>query len=296
MADTDSTPGTGTAVNIRPLTAADAAGGLELSSEAGWNQNAADWSLLLQVCTGWGAERADGRLIGTTMAWQPTTTQAWINMVLVAARSRGRGVARRLMDACLAHPDLGGGATLLDATDMGAHLYVKLGFAGDREIIRLLRFATDTMPGPVEAGPGLRRIAPADMDAIIRLDAEVSGVNRPDVLKNFQTRLPQAGWLLADAADRPTGFVLGRDGRFGAQLGPVVARTVDDARVLLTRALAHVSGPVLIDAPGESDGWMKQLHTLGFVAQRRFVRMGLRGAAWPTDWSRYHAISGPDFA
>lgn len=292
----DSCPSDIEAVRIRPLTQADAARGLELSSEAGWNQKAADWDLLVQVCAGWGAERADGRLIGTTMAWRPTASQAWINMVLVAARSRGRGVARRLMDACLSEPEPKGGATLLDATDMGAHLYLKLGFTGDREIIRLLRPADVSVLGTAEAAACLRPVRPEDMGAIIRLDAEVSGVHRPEVLKNFQTRLPEGAWLLAGAAGRVDGFVLGRDGRFGAQLGPVVARSVDEARALLTRALAHVHGPVLIDAPGDATGWLHHLHTLGFAAQRRFVRMGLHGSTWPTDWSRYHAISGPDFA
>ncbi len=287
---------TGEVRRYRPLTPADKAQGLELSSEAGWNQNAADWDLLMQVCRGWGAERADGRLIGTTMAWQPTATQAWINMVLVAARSRGQGVARRLMDECLADPELGGTATLLDATDMGAHLYTKLGFAGDREIIRLLRPAIPADPGSAEDSPGLRPITAKDMEAIVGFDAEVSGVHRPDVLRNFLDRLPQGAWMQTDDTGQLLGFVLGRDGRIGVQLGPVVANTAEIACRLLDRALANVAGTVVIDAPGEAAEWRARLRERGFVAQRRFVRMGLNAAEWPTDWSRYHAISGPDFA
>lgn len=295
MAEADPTPGH-LNVNFRPLTPADQAQGLELSSEAGWNQNAADWELLMRVCRGWGAVRADGRLIGTTMAWQPTATQAWVNMVLVAARSRGQGVARRLMDECMADPALAGTATLLDATDMGAHLYVKLGFAGDREIIRLLRPAADAGPVPVEKSPHLRPVTADDMEAIIGFDAEVSGVPRAEVLRNFHSRLPHGAWMQTDDTGRPVGYVLGRDGRIGVQLGPVVANTAEIACRLLDRALASIAGPVLIDAPGEAAEWRARLRERGFVAQRRFVRMGLCGAAWPTDWSRYHAISGPDFA
>ena len=283
-------------MRFRPLTPADMAQGLELSGEAGWNQNAADWDLLMRVCRGWGAERADGRLVGTTMAWRPTATQAWINMVLVAARSRGQGVARRLMDECLADPALDGTATLLDATDMGAHLYTKLGFSGDREIIRLLRPATDAAPAPAETLPLLRRVTTEDMDAIIGFDAEVSGVQRAEVLRNFHGRLPQGAWMQTDETGRLLGFVLGRDGRIGVQLGPVVANTAEVACRLLDRALANVAGAVLIDAPGEAADWRARLRDRGFVAQRRFVRMGLHGAAWRTDWLRYHAISGPDFA
>lgn len=292
----DAQPKEGAALRYRPLTPADKPQGLELSSEAGWNQTAADWDLLLQVCHGWGAERTDGRLIGTTMTWKPTATQAWVNMVLVAARSRGQGVARRLMDECLADPELDGTATLLDATDMGAHLYTKLGFAGDREIIRLLRPATDAGPGSAEDSPDLRPITAKDMEVIIGFDAEVSGVHRPEVLRNFLGRLPQGAWMQTDDSGRPIGFVLGRDGRIGVQLGPVVANTAEVACRLLDRALANIAGPVVIDAPGEAADWRARLRERGFVAQRRFVRMGLYVAAWPTDWSRYHAISGPDFA
>jgi hypothetical protein len=200
------------------------------------------------------------------------------------------------MDECLADPELAGTATLLDATDMGAHLYTKLGFAGDREIIRLLRPATDAGPAPVETPPLLRRVTPEDMDAIIRFDAQVSGVRRAEVLRNFHDRLPQGAWLQTDDAGQLLGFVLGRDGRIGVQLGPVVANSAEVACRLLDRALANVAGAVLIDAPGEAADWRARLRERGFVAQRRFVRMGLNAAAWPTDWSRYHAISGPDFA
>lgn len=296
MSETDSVPAH-PCLRIRRLTPADASRGLELSAEAGWNQNAADWDLLLRVCAGWGAENpTDDRLIGTTMAWQPTAAQAWINMVLVAMRSRGQGVARQLMDACLAAPEWADAAVLLDATDMGAHLYTKLGFAGGQEIIRLLRPADFAAPPAAEARSGVRAITGADMDAVIRLDAEVSGVARPEVLHDFFARLPQGGWLCEDTFGCPNGFVLGRDGRIGVQLGPVVANSAKDACRLLDRALVHITGPVLIDAPGEATDWRAFLRARGFVAQRRFVRMGLRGADWPTDWSRYHAISGPDFA
>src|SRR5690606_26189692 len=138
-------------------------------------------------------------------------------------------------------------------------LYTKLGFAGDREIIRLLRPAIPADPGSAEDSPGLRPITAKDMEAIVGFDTKVSGEHRRDVLRNFFDRLPQGAWMQTDDTGQLLGFVLGRDGRIGVQLGPVVANTAEVACRLLDRALANVAGPVVIDAPGEAAEWRARL-------------------------------------
>ena len=47
------------------------AGCLRLSQSANWNQNEADWRLMLGFGRGWGVIAADGTLAASTVALQP---------------------------------------------------------------------------------------------------------------------------------------------------------------------------------------------------------------------------------
>lgn len=277
---------------VRPLATPDLAGGLALSTGAGWNQNPADWRLLMRTCSGVGVEHPATGLVGTTMAWRFSDRLAWINMVLVDAAFRGQGLARRLMEACLRDLAATGHGALLDATDMGVPLYTRLGFAGTREIVRYVRPAGANR---IEAVSTAVPIRSGDLPAVTAYEGRVAGMYRPVILADMLERCPAVAWRLG-RVDAPRGCVLGRDGRVATQVGPLSAETMDEAKVLLAQALAGVEGAVLVDAPTENPAWTAHLEALGFEPKRRFVRMGLHGAGLATDWSRYFAISGPDFA
>src|SRR2546429_3156077 len=98
----------------------DALGGLALSTEAQWNQNEADWRFFLTQGTVFGARDNEGRLIATAALLPYSSGDAWISMVLVTASSRRRGLATRLVDACLDAASKQGFTTWLDATPAGA--------------------------------------------------------------------------------------------------------------------------------------------------------------------------------
>ena len=83
------------------LGATDAAHGLMLSTEAGWNQSEADWRFFLTQAVTVGV-RADGRLIATAALLRHDAAEAWISMVLVTANWRRQGLATRLVAHCLA--------------------------------------------------------------------------------------------------------------------------------------------------------------------------------------------------
>ena len=67
MADTE-TPGRAPAWQIERLRPDDAEALCPLSIEAGWNQVAADWRLMLSARPGFGIRGADGRWIGSALA------------------------------------------------------------------------------------------------------------------------------------------------------------------------------------------------------------------------------------
>src|SRR4029077_14978426 len=84
------------------LDARDAAGGLLLSTEAHWNQNEADWRFFLTEGTVFGVRDEDARLVASAALLPYSAGNAWISMVLVTESWRRRGLATRLVDACLA--------------------------------------------------------------------------------------------------------------------------------------------------------------------------------------------------
>src|SRR5436305_3073461 len=126
-------------IAIVQLGAEDAAEGLVLSTEAHWNQNEADWRFFLTRGTVFGVRDGD-RLIATAALLPYASNNAWISMVLVTQNWRRRGLATKLLDACLEAAAKQGLTTWLDATPAGATVYGPLGFKPTLEL-RRLRFA-----------------------------------------------------------------------------------------------------------------------------------------------------------
>ena len=92
-----------------------------------------------------GVRDGDGHLIATAALLPYTSNNAWISMVLVTANWRRRGLATKLLDACLDAAAKQGLTTWLDATPAGATVYGPLGFTPTLEL-RRLRFAGSHAP------------------------------------------------------------------------------------------------------------------------------------------------------
>src|SRR5215510_12690948 len=146
-----------TEIAIVRLGVEDAAAGLVLSTEARWNQNEADWRFFLSEGIVFGVRDEAGRLIATAALLPYSAGNAWISMVLVTESARRRGIATRLVDACLAKSKQMDLTSWLDATPAGATVYGPLGFAPTLEL-RRLRLANSGSP---TATPSLETCDPA---------------------------------------------------------------------------------------------------------------------------------------
>jgi GNAT superfamily N-acetyltransferase len=283
---------------LRLLRFQDLARCVELSAEVGWNQNEGDWRFLLQHGVGYGIERGQLGLVATTMAWPMGEAFSWINMVIVKQECRGQGLARTLLSRCLADTAARGQVALLDATDAGSDVYGALDFAGSERVVRLWRSGDSfdfVRNEPLPPGWSVDLADDADLIALRALDQKVVGADRGTLIEAWFVRDPQAAQVLRDQTGKIRGFLLGRGGRTARQLGPLVVESARHARMLVTRALRQLSGPVLIDVPEVHLAWLGELHQWGFEPQRRFKRMGLHGASLPTKWSGYFATAGPEF-
>jgi GNAT superfamily N-acetyltransferase len=227
-------------------------GCLALSQAAHWNQNEADWRLMLDIGRGWGVTLVDSTLAASTLVL-PYGAFAWVSMVLVLPEHRRRGYATQLLRTALAHLASRRLTPILDATPAGREVYVQEGF---RDTWGFRRFQLKDAIAAPEHPTRVRALRAADWPALRALAA----------------RLPEAA-LVAEERGALAGFLLGRDGREARQIGPLVARSSAAARSLLAEALARVAPPLYIDVVDREPGIAAWLASLGFEFQRPFTRM-----------------------
>ena len=122
-----STPSSGV-ITFRTLATQDIPFGMSLCRQAGWNQTAADWQMLLeQSRTGSFIAMLDGTEAGTVTTVSYQDRLHWIGMVLAAEEYRRRGIGRALLERAIASV-VSQGVVCLDATPAGKRLYERLGF------------------------------------------------------------------------------------------------------------------------------------------------------------------------
>jgi hypothetical protein len=99
---------------------------------------------------------------------------------------------------------------------------------------------------------------------------------------------------MAESDGRLRGFVVGRDGRTCAQIGPVVAEDAATATALTMAALASITGPVCIDVGDRHSSFVGSLKDAGFSPLLPFIRM-IHGRSDPyDDPARIFAVAGPE--
>jgi len=156
---------------IRGLSTTDIPAAFELSSRAGWNQTADDWSMLLHAAPdSCFAVECDGELAATTTLICYGRRLAWLGMVLTRARYRRRGFASMLLNHVVQLADARGIETVkLDATEQGRPLYEHFGFIAEQ---------------PVERWSGM---GIADLDIAAQVTAEEDGyaLTRPGRLAAY---------------------------------------------------------------------------------------------------------------
>ncbi len=268
------------ATSVERLGLADVDDCLALSTEAGWNQVAADWRIFFDQGLVWGI-RESGRVAASAALLPYPPTTAWISMVLTAGFARGRGFATRLMAEAVEEAARRGLAPRLDATPQGAPIYARLGFVAQRAIERWRRAGRS--PIPAAADP----LDPALIARAGALDAAAMGFERGDVIAALLTRGP--------ASVAGDGLALVRDGRTAWQVGPVVAGNGRRAVELLTSVLRRLDedAAVIVDACADAPELAVWLEREGFRRERPFTRMA-KGDPPEGEPRRLFAIAGPE--
>jgi ribosomal protein S18 acetylase RimI-like enzyme len=310
-------------LRLRAMTEADVPAADSLRALAGWNQTLQDWRRFIACAPdGCFVAEKDGAVVGTATTISYATDLSWIGMVLVHPDQRRHGIGTLLLQHCREH--LGGRGVRcikLDATPLGKVVYDRLGFrdewtltrwetksgivapAGDDRAVALTqaregrRAGVLNIEGRQNAVPpvgSVRSLAPSDWNAIIRLDRQIFGVNREQLLRLLAGQSRHA-LVAEDAAGSPAGFGMLRDGARALYLGPVVAN-VPAAGMALAQTLVHEAAgqPVFWDVPDMNHEAVNLANQLGFTPQRTLVRMFLGENSNPGQPALQFAIVAPE--
>ncbi len=262
-------------MEMRTMTKADIPGGMRLKELAGWNQTSADWTRFLEGdAEGSFVVELDGAIRGTAATILYGGRFAWVGMVLVDPKYRGRGIGTRLLERCIGHLDsLRVPCIKLDATPLGKPVYEKLGFATEYELERwtLKRVGSD-LRGGTKAEDWEAMPVPL-FEFILKADGEAFGADRSGVLRSVNAEEPRFTDGIWNAGGME-GYAFGRHGSFADHLGPWIAKDEGTGERLLDRFLEQtVRGTIVTDCSAANAFAKKLLRARGFEFARPLTRM-----------------------
>ncbi|MEP7320060.1 MAG: GNAT family N-acetyltransferase [Panacibacter sp.] len=281
------------AITIRPMHLDDLDCALQLSTSEGWNQSPDDWKLFINnpvnICI---VVEINKKIIGTTTAINYSGKVAWISMVLVDKAYRGIGVSKLLLQNIL-EKTWHCKSVKLDATQAGQHVYKTLGFKEEYFITRMTCLSLS--PLPLNDDVFIEAIHTNHIQEIAAFDQQVFGANRVQLIEYLIKKNTANSWMIK-RNNKVDGFVLGRDGNKYHHIGPVIASSLNGAKLLLVKALHQIQHqPVVVDVLNDKEELINWLASIGFIEQRQFIRMYKGGNFYPGIIAQQYLICGPEF-
>ncbi len=208
-------------------------GAVRLSADAGWPHREEDWRLILDISQGFVAVQ-EGEVVATALA-TPFGNAAMVNMVIVDASLRRKGIARVMMERVMAVADPA--SWHLVATDAGLPLYEAFGFRRTGKIVRYQGNVAD-----VRSSGDACWGSTSDLAAVIRLDKAASGMDRAAM---YSALSKEARIAVLRRSDGIVGHAFVRDFGRGRVVGPVVASSVGAAQSLISFIMSEDAGALL---------------------------------------------------
>ena len=206
---------------------------VRLSADAGWPHREEDWRLILDISHGFVALQ-EGEVVATALA-TPFGNAAMVNMVIVDASLRRKGIARAMMERVMAVADPA--SWHLVATDAGLPLYEAFGFRRTGKIVRYQGNVAD-----VRSSGDACWGSTSDLAAVIRLDKAASGMDRAAM---YSALSKEARIAVLRRSDGIVGHAFVRDFGRGRVVGPVVASSVGAAQSLISFIMSEDAGALL---------------------------------------------------
>lgn len=277
---------------LRPMCADDIDAGMQLKALNNWNQVREDWDLLLNypLASNWVAE-SKGQVIGTVSMVIYPPGIGWIGMMLVRPNLQGQGIGRKLMERVLDHSE-SVSTFCLDATDMGKHLYDKLGFMSVGTVNRFI--SEHLVPLDSRSEKEIIPLTSEYLQLVVDYDHKRVGMDRKFLLEYLYGQSPEHAFVYI-VNDEIKGYCLGRPGSQYLQIGPLVANHEEIAKKLFLRVSQELTDqPVVIDLTDQSMTLTGYLMESGFNFQRSLTRMYMGNTLVQKPISHIYVSAGPE--
>jgi len=275
-------------MRLRIMTPDDVSLGMRLGMQNGWNQLEGDWLRFLSMQPdGCFLAEMDGRGVGTACACIFDSV-AWVALVLVDSACRNQGIGTALMTHVLHFlRDKNVPTIRLDATPLGRPIYERLGFVADYELTRYEGVLPQAQPPTT-----VNAAQSEDVEAICRLDRDISGADRSKFLRLLYREDPAAMTVVRGSAEL-RGYACSRPGARATQIGPCIADAEAGSDLLGNAFARHRGMRVYVDIPLQNQHATRLARTAGLSVQRNLLRMTLgKRLDEKIDW--IWASSGPE--
>lgn len=275
-------------LTFRPMTATDIPQAMMLVKSANWNQTPGDWEMLLRSPGQISIAISDGQLVATTAAIDYRDF-IWIAMVLVHPEYRRRGIATQMLELVLRSYNQR--IIRLDATEEGSKVYHQLGFFA---VDHLIRWKMENNNQEIQSIHAINtEIAIIkDLKTVYQYDRSVFGGDRSTILETIFTQ-NRASCLSINSASEPQ-YIFSRPGISAFHLGPLVAQSEKEAKILLNEMVKRLPSHLIFMDAFDHSPWNNYLHSIGFMKQRKFIRMQLNSNKEFGIRERQFAIGGPE--
>ncbi|MEO6575028.1 MAG: GNAT family N-acetyltransferase [Polyangiaceae bacterium] len=274
-------------LHIRRLSEVDVPACAALARTVGWRSLESQWTMMLGVGDGFGAE-TDGTLVGTVIMNRFGNTLASVAMMVVSPAHQRRGVGHRLMVAGLEHA--GGAAVFLYATEVGRVLYERLGFVQVGASRRMTGPAIDRSGLVIE---GARPMRSADLPRVHALDEEAQGAPRHRLFDALIPNVDRAS--VVERAGEIVAFGLSTTNDKRRVLGPIVAGDDDSARDVAAHLCVASDLPVVLDLDAGDEALYRWATNAGLTVEGTTMMMALRGTPLPGRRELVRALAGRAF-
>ena len=255
-------------IRFRPMVTEDLIHAHELSRAVGWPHRLQDWQWIHHVSQGIVAEDAHG-ILGTALCCLQGDYIS-LGLVIVDVRRQGQGLGRKLVDQVL--NDASPCTPLLVATPQGAPLYASQGFITYEHIHQHQTASAPALPHhELPVGHTLHEITSQHFPQLIELASSATGMNRGLVLAAL---LKISQYVIGIERNRQqVGFVLLRPFGRGLAIGPVVAESAGQAKVLIVALLSRVAGQFVRLDVTHSSGLSNWLTDIGIPQTDKVAQM-----------------------
>ena len=264
---------------IRTADRADLDWMLDWAAAEGWNPGREDPAAFWAADPGgFFISEVDGQPAACISVVNHSADFAFLGLYICHPDFRGHGFGIALWTHALAHAE--GRTVGLDGVADQQDNYARSGF--------LRQGGTSRFEGQwpkAEPHPTLRLAHPADIPALLQMDAQATGISRPSFMTAWLRQTETRRTIVSVENRHINGFATARLCRAGVKIGPVIAERRDIAVQLISNAAAELGqNQVVIDVPGSQNWLADHLLRRDFSTTFSTARMYLGAPPKPNGW------------